>query len=642
MSKSLNVILGRYDDPENQCQDNYCVDLYKTNLAIFGSAMSGKTSLLKMLLMQLHQQVASLVSHEEIYILDFSNGLSKYKELPLVDGYLEAAHEENIRRMFRIAEEKLSENIRNLKGQSFRGPNDKITHVTLVLDGVNIFLDNERLHTYHEQLKRLARDGISKGITVVMTASEISGNIRRLLPSFKRIIALDLPKDTYGELFNARAEKPLVLKGRGVANMESKVYEFQAYLPFDPTAGSQGDEDVEEKAIGDIAEWYSFAGCPIAEYVTQGDSPRTVGKKMSGTRYIVRIISNAEALAQRHERKLKNFDEKLERNDAWKKYTGMTWKDYVSAEDRLTDENDSGKHRHTLGDFTAGIDYYSFKPVKFNLKEALTIAIYGKKQFGKSNLLSMILDAAHEIDPDAELILWDDGRKGLTRSKIVSRSIGRYDESWDGTECSTDKIHFVSNVWEFEKLLLGKSLDVALDKDEYAEPKTMDEDVFAEDFEINEDFPLEFVELEEKAIPDSMPLQQIPQEHPFTIVVIQSRQFYQSSTFQSEMCHLIPRLAAAVNNAQDKMLFVFSDVQRIAANDLRTQFNNCINHAFLLDDIVRFIKDKGSQSVFGMQDIDEMKERFGPCELGDGFYLNVQADEIQKLKFISAESEEER
>ena len=74
--------LGRYDIPNKQKQSNFKVDLVNSNIAVFGSAMSGKTNFLKLLINCLHKR--SNIYNEQIFILDFGGALRDYKDMPLV------------------------------------------------------------------------------------------------------------------------------------------------------------------------------------------------------------------------------------------------------------------------------------------------------------------------------------------------------------------------------------------------------------------------------------------------------------------------------------------------------------------------------------------------------------------------------
>ncbi|MDR1640965.1 MAG: hypothetical protein LBT59_14820 [Clostridiales bacterium] len=121
----------------------------------------------------------------------------------------------------------------------------------------------------------------------------------------------------------------------------------------------------------------------------------------------------------------------------------------------------------------------------------------------------------------------------------------------------------------------------------------------------------------------------------FTVFVVQSRLFYQENSEVSD--NLIQEVAWMISNAEAlNILFIFPDVQRISDSFERRVFNDSVYNAFLLDDILRFVKDKGSSSVFGKEDIEELKEKYGPCILGDGFYFDIEKDDLCKLKFIKA------
>lgn len=103
-----------------------------------------------------------------------------------------------------------------------------------------------------------------------------------------------------------------------------------------------------------------------------------------------------------YERKMKIFTGDLVKKD-WQNYTGLSWEDYRNSPDC------------GAADFIAGLDYYTFVPIKINLEKTRSIAIYGNKSSGKTNLLSLILETAMNI-PDVFFVFWEDGRHGLTRN----------------------------------------------------------------------------------------------------------------------------------------------------------------------------------------------------------------------------------
>lgn len=596
---SLNLVLGLYDNPEKQTQKDYCVDLISNNIAIFGSAMSGKTTLLKTLLLRLHQ-TARITEMEEIYILDFSNNLEEYKNLPYVVAYFDAFQEENVRRIFKTVEERYSANVRALPGKAFSQyepgtmpAKDEPKHITFIIDGLNAFMAEDRYSAYHELLLKLARDGLSKGVSVIFTANDTSGGINRLLSSFSRVIAFDVPKDQYSELFGKRVEKPIVLEGRGMANIGADVYEFQAYYPFNRDDSAQNDKT----AVDEIYRHLIACGC---------------------NQECDQYAYNEEILTCCIAKKMKSFSYDLFKTD-WEKYLGVKWEDYRNSPDCGPSE------------FVAGLDYYSFSPVKIDLLKTRSIAIYGKKASGKTNLLSLILEAAKSI-PDVRFVLWEDGRKGLSDPAKAAAVRNVLDSVRE------EQVKWIYERQEFEEYLREEGY--------YDLPESMGESYLIGDEDMGCD--IWETEPESSEFPDAFQSPGIPQNFgkpkvprfekknsPFTVFIIQSRLFYQQISGGPNK-QLIPRLSPFIINEDpvNKKVFIFSDVQRITDGELNTYFNNCIDHAFLLNDILRFISDRGQKSVFGTFDPAELKESFGKCDLGDGFYLNLELDELQKLKFI--------
>lgn len=642
--KSLDLILGLYDNPEKQEQDVFSVNLYTSNLAVFGNAMSGKTTFIKTLLIRMHQVIHQ--DEEEIYILDFSNNLEMYKSLPFIRAYFDAFNEENIRRMFRIIDDKLQFNIKELPGKNFmqRTNISKAKHITFILDDVHALFSEDRYVKYQEDLLKFARDGLSKGVSIVFTANEPSGGIRKLLSSFAHMIAFDINKDLYSDLFSEKVNKPMILKGRGIASKEGKCYEFQAFLPYN----SDVPENNEEKNIENVI-------CLL-----QND-----------------YQLNVSAL---QELQLKSLSGDLDRY-SWSTYT----QEPIEIDNYLV----------------VGLDYYTCDPVKINLLNAKTIAIYGKKQFGKTNLLKLILKS---LSPKEKMrvVYFDDSRKELTNpEKGILDYLTRFGELYPinneeelAVFISENYVEIPDNIdiddIEEKKLISSKSVittsnyrenlltqDISYEKkaddNRYLSKKNdsngeindiyqvhqasilnntsdlskIDADDFGTDLnkikiEDNDEYEKiaeePMVEDETKYERDNSNSYKELEElstQPFTVFIIQSRLFYSKKT-GSNGRHIIERISRYLEDCEN-VLFIFSDVQKIVDLEIRTYFNNSIKHAFLLDDIMKFLQSRGAMSVFSEYDENELKESFGKSILGDGFYFNIDMDTIQKLKMLKVE-----
>jgi len=46
------------------------------------------------------------------------------------------------------------------------------------------------------------------------------------------------------------------------------------------------------------------------------------------------------------------------------------------------------------------------------------------------------------------------------------------------------------------------------------------------------------------------------------------------------------------------------------------------------------IFERGQRTIFGNMDVKSLKEDYARCEIGDGYFYDVEADNLLKLKFI--------
>ena len=549
--------LGFYDDPRKQEQNVYSIDLLNSNVIIFGTAMSGKSTALKTLLVRLHENVTSH-DKEHIYVLDFFGSLNAYSELPFVIACFDNSNEENIRRLFKKVEKSFENNKKQLKGSSYSKvkEDERPPHITLMIDGLNAFLAEDRFIAYHEMLLRFSREGLPKGLSIVVTATETSGGVVRYLSAFGTKIAFDMPSDKYAEIFGARTDKPMALPGRGIINKGIFTLEFQCFLPFRPEI--EDDASKLGKALGELAEQ---------------------------TKKMCVYANNVD--------KIPIFSENLRKGDIIKFYQG----------EDLRDEQ---------YEVTIGLDYYSFKPIKLTLPVnsfAQTIAIYGKKEFGKTNLLSLILQAANCVNYGyIRFVLWDDHRGSLKcfygeyhdgddNSMPQSKHLKTLNPNAEVVECF--------NRVEFRKYITEKGYyDLSPKRTET--PSTGRTGLP----DISKSETSSFVESD---------------SNPFTVFVIQDK-----SCYPGGMISLLAPVIQHIHNA----LFIFSDVKGTLDPAVVATFNEIVDYAFLLDDIASFVSGKGAKSVFKDMEIKELKESYGKCEIGDGYYYDNKMEDLHKLKII--------
>lgn len=577
--EKMQCTLGVFDIPIIQLQPPFVVDLLDSNIALFGLAMSGKTTFVKMLVNVLHKQYDE--SQEQVFILDFGGALSEYKEFPLVSAYFDNSNEEYVKRVFKIMDNILKDNIRDLNGKNFRDSTLQPIHTTFIIDNLNAFMDEPRYTAYHEKLAKLCRDGLSKGITIIVTAVDTKG-LSSYLGNFKQKIAYDMPADKYAEIFTGKVGMIGNNPGHGFANVTVKPkgvtgtfrmnlpYEVQTTLPYKPE-GIDSKVNTEDSFKEKLKEKFGYAD---NAYVRCVKKYQTFPKELTREEY-----------------------EKLKQSP-----------------------NDNAKE--LTSSVSVGLDYVDFYPVTVDLEQSHVIAIYGKKEFGKTNLLNLLIEGFVSQKQDARIVFFDDGRNQLEsiyksyKDKTDCTLINKFEEVELELNDGTKNIKKLSPLQQFYVYL--NENHVTLDKRflgaYYGTSKEMARDQ-----------------------PSIKGYLQVPdcrsRRDQFTIFVIQSKLVYLSLLENKRFIEtILPQLVAEAK--ERGYLFIFSDVQKISDGEQNTFFNNVVSTTFLLDNIAEFAGDRGQKTVFGNMDIKSLKEDYARCEKGDGYFFDIEADSLLKLKFI--------
>lgn len=569
-------VVGKYDIPSKQCQSVFQIDLLNSNVAIFGSALSGKTNLLKLFINCLHKR--NNEKNEQIFILDFSGALQEYKNMPLVSAYFDSSNEEYVKRVFRILEMILRKNIKELGSRNFAtGRTSNLPHTTFIIDNLNAFIDESRYNSYHEKFGRLCRDGRSRGISIVFTATDTKGLARYLL-SFEQKIALNLSQEKYTELFGIKSEPLGNIPGRGYANVTERpngiIGTFNLNAPYEVQILKSSDiADETSNFIRKLHEKYGYDA--------------------------------ATAKFDREVKKYQTFPQELSYSDF------LELKQPYSLDER----------NPSVSFVEVGLDYVDFKPIGVDFDDSRVIAVYGKREFGKTNLLKILLDNLSKIRSTFRFIFFDDGRKQLLdfydkfKFELDCEYIGEFkavDVSLANGRIVKRKL---SPMQQFYKLIHEDY--ISLNKD------------FVDNPILNQIYGVD----DENIMVDDIPNGCEKGEAQPTVFIIQSKSVYLNTKTNSEFIHYI--LPELLDIAEDNDLtFLFTDVRKITDAEVNLEFNSALKTVFLLDNIAEFASERGGKSVFGEMDQKSLKEDYAKCELGDGYYYNVEADSLKKAKFI--------
>lgn len=575
LNKQLLCTLGKYDIPIVQIQSDFQVDLLQSNIAIFGSSASGKTNMLKLLINNIHKQTDE--TEEQIFILDFSGGLMSYKNLPLVSAYFDNSNEEYVKRVFKILETILKNNTKVLGSDNYISYKKPIIHTTFIIDNLNSFVDETRYTTYQEKFARLCREGRSRGISIVFAAADTKG-ISRYLLSFEQKAALCFPSDKCSEIFGEKADNIGNIPGRGYANITMKPENVIGTFPLNSP--------------------YEFQ-CYIAEDIEDNDSDIAIGLDRIFGR-ISETHSDSD-LYNKHAKRYMTFPQELKLSEY------MHLKQPLDADDAIPSETS----------IAVGLDYVDFKPIYADLENSRAIAIYGKRNFGKTNLLSVLIDGILNKRNDVQFVLLDDGRKQLQsihenikQKGMESILFQKFEAISISYEDGSNDCRKLSPLYQFYKFIHEEILSFG---DPYYKENIYRE-IYGENY-------------------NNAPKGTDGDKSKPTIFVIQSKSVYVNSKFNTEFIrYILPEL---LDIAEDNdYAFIFSDAKKITDGDTNSEFNSAIKTVFLLDNIAEFASERGSKSVFGDMDAKSLKEDYASCELGDGYYYNVEEDNLKKMKFI--------
>ncbi len=564
-------VLGTQDIPVIQDQPKFVVDLLESNVLLYGAPMSGKTNLIKLLVTILHKQYRE--NKEQIFILDFGGALAEFEVLPLVAAYFDNANEEYVKRVFKLMEDQLKDNIKQLNGKNYRAVTEnQPIHTTLFIDNVNAFLDEPRYGAYQEKLAKICRDGLSKGITVVMTASSIKGTAS-FMNSFKQKIALELPQDSYLEIFNHKVIPVGNDPGHGFANITVNTADNAAAYPMQTAYELQLN---------------------IADNISESEFQANIAKYFQG-----RIV-----------KKYKRFPEIL---------TETLYNDFTV---------ESGERFEATDNLVSvGLDYIECKPVKVDFTTTKCIAIYGKKGFGKTNLLKLLLRGFIN-NPNYNFVFFDDGREQLEKiSGLVSTSRKKYISVHEVTTLPyKDKEKNTSTTFkEVTSKLSPMQLFIKYIHEQYmdlTQVRRMSNPVLSEIYGAGIVLPSHAEEFEKQN----------------TVFVLQSKFLYVNSTASKDFMEVIlPSLVARADEMN--WMFIFTDVKPISDSEARDNFHTTIGTAFLLDSIAEFVGERGGKSIFGTMDVKSLQEDYARCELGDGFFYSIEKDDVKKIKLIKKEEE---
>lgn len=257
---SLDAVpIGLYDNPAAQYQGYAELSLCSQNVLVVGAAGTGKTNLVQVMI----RMAASKYSPKEIgfYIADFgSMYLMNYEGLNHVGGVVTIAENEKFKNLFKLLLTEIQ--LRKEKFQksglsSFESykeaGNTDLQQIVFVIENFSAFKEVYG-DQYEDQLLYILREGISCGVTVVITNLSTSGLGYKFLSNIPGRVAFRCnDADEYSSMFDRCKIRPDENAGRMLCAINNEVFEAQSFLVF------EGEKEYErsEKVKAFVAEMNS-------------------------------------------------------------------------------------------------------------------------------------------------------------------------------------------------------------------------------------------------------------------------------------------------------------------------------------------------------------------------------------------------
>lgn len=343
-SVSTDIIaeIGIYDDPDNQYQGVYSVNLTRENLMIIGSAQTGKTNILQTIIRSLSTKYTP--KEVNIYAIDFASMiLRNFESLNHVGGVVTSSEDEKLKNLFKMLfeqiekrkEKLLSAGVSSFAAYREAGHTD-LSQIVLLID--NITALKEMYFQEDDDLISLCREGTGAGISVVIANAQTAGIGYKYLSNFANRIALFCnDSGEYSSLFDHCSERLYEIQGRGLVEIDRNHQECQVFLAFEGEKESDRVSSIREY----IEKCNSENGAVAADIIP----------------VIPEIID-----------------------------TGFITSSYSS----YMQEN---------GKLVVGIDYASVMPFVLDIKSLGTIAVSGREGAGRHNFITYMVRGNEKVHP---------------------------------------------------------------------------------------------------------------------------------------------------------------------------------------------------------------------------------------------------
>ena len=260
--EKLVATLGIVDIPSQQDQKPLLHNFMEDgNIVLFSSPTMGKSTFLQTITIDLSSHHTPQAIH--FYLLDFgTNGLMPLRQLPHVADHMTLDEAEKISKFIGIIQKEIEERKALFRRHGVANmtmyeevTGDKLHHIFMMVDSYDGVKESSFKDSLDALFMTLARDGISLGLHLVMTASRLGAIPIALMPNIKRRISLKMTDDSDSRSLIGRTDFKIEdLPGRGLINIGDPEI-FQTALPVEGDSDYQVNRQLTDVVNNMSAVW---------------------------------------------------------------------------------------------------------------------------------------------------------------------------------------------------------------------------------------------------------------------------------------------------------------------------------------------------------------------------------------------------
>ncbi len=268
--KPLEVTFGFLDIPEMQSQKPLKLNLSRDgHIAVFSSPGYGKSTFLQTVAMDLARQHNPERLH--IYLIDLgTNGLLPLKDLPHAADTFMVDEEIKIGKLLRRLENELKERKRKLSQYGVanihmyeRASGEEVPAILMLIDTFDSITDAPYREEMEKIIAQIAREGVSVGVHMVMSAGRQNVLRAQILANIKHQIPLYLIDETETRAIVGKTDLKIEeISGRGLVKLEQPT-SFQTALPVHGEEALAIIEGIQRESDEMAKAWTGSLPVPI-------------------------------------------------------------------------------------------------------------------------------------------------------------------------------------------------------------------------------------------------------------------------------------------------------------------------------------------------------------------------------------------